>query len=59
METWKVLETILGKPLETIVDVVSGNWLCGICPDKKRFFSKDAILDAARQKMGLKKEEHK
>ncbi|MGL5713241.1 MAG: hypothetical protein ACRCX2_09495 [Paraclostridium sp.] len=51
METWKVLEQILGKPLETIVDVVSGRWLCGICPDKQKFFSKEAILKATKEKL--------
>ena len=51
METWKVLETILGKPLETIVDVVSGKWLCGICPDKQKFWNKDVLLKAAKDKL--------
>ncbi|MGL4645322.1 MAG: hypothetical protein ACRCVH_13435 [Vagococcus fluvialis] len=51
METWKVLETILGKPLETIVDVVSGKWLCGICPDKQKFWNKDVLIKAAKDKL--------
>lgn len=51
METWKILEQILNKPLETIVDVVSGNWLCGLCPGKQKFFSKEAILNAAKDKL--------
>lgn len=50
METWQILEQILNKPLEKIVDVISGNWLCGICPGKQKFFSKEAILKAARDK---------
>ena len=50
METWKLIEIILKKPLEQIVDLATGDWKCGICKDKKKYFSKDSIVDALKEK---------
>lgn len=55
MKNWQLMEAVLKKPLEEIVDLVTGKWKCGICKDKQKFFSKEAITEALREK----KEERK
>ncbi|MGL5714442.1 MAG: hypothetical protein ACRCX2_15595 [Paraclostridium sp.] len=50
METWKIIEIVLKKPIEQIVDVITGKWLCEPCKTKKIYFSKEAILNAALEK---------
>lgn len=50
MKDWQLFEKILKKPLEQIVDLVTGNWKSGLCKDKKKFFDKDVLLKALKEK---------
>ena len=50
MKTWELLEMVLKKPLEEVVDLVTGEWKCGFCKDKKKYFSKEKLLEAAKEK---------
>lgn len=50
METWKIIEIIFNKEIEKIIDVATGKWICGTCKDKKKYFSKEAVLEAAKEK---------
>jgi hypothetical protein len=59
METWRIIETILKKPIEQIVDIATGKWVCEPCEDKKIFFSLEAILEAAKEKFKTKGEQKK
>lgn len=44
------MEIILKKPLEEIVDIVTGKWKCGICKDKQKYFSQESIHQALKEK---------
>ena len=50
MKNWQIMEIILKKPLEEIVDVITGKWKCGICKDKQKYFSKESIYQALKEK---------
>lgn len=50
MKNWQLMEIILKKPLEEIVDIVTGKWKCGICKDKQKYFSKESIINALKEK---------
>lgn len=50
MKNWELLEFILKKPLEEIIDLATGAWKCGMCKEKRKYFSKDVILKAAKEK---------
>ena len=54
MLDWELLEKILKKPLQEIVDLATGDWKKGICKDKKKFFDKETILKALREKINGK-----
>lgn len=43
---------VLKKPLEEIVDLATGNWKCGFCEGKKKYFEKEKILEALKEKNG-------
>lgn len=47
---WKIIEIILRKPLEEIIDVVTGEWKCAPCKAKQKYISKDAVLEALKEK---------
>lgn len=51
METWQIIESIFKKPIDKIIDITTGKWLCNVCDDKKKYFSKEAILKAAKEKV--------
>ncbi len=51
MKTWEIIETVLKKPLEEIVDITTGNWKCSVCKSKKKYFSKESILSALKEKL--------
>lgn len=50
LKNWELIELILKKPLEQIIDLATGDWKCGICKDKKKFFSKEAVEGALKEK---------
>ncbi|MGL5709857.1 MAG: hypothetical protein ACRCXX_14415 [Cetobacterium sp.] len=50
METWQIIEAVFKKPINTIIDVATGKWLCNVCDDKKKFWSREAVLKAAKEK---------
>ena len=54
MLDWELFEKILKKPLQELVDLVTGDWKKGICKDKKKFFDKEALLKALREKINGK-----
>ena len=45
MKTWEIIETVLKKPLEEMVDITTGNWKCSVCKSKKKYFSKDSSFN--------------
>lgn len=57
MKNWQLMEIILKKPLEDIVDIVTGKWKCGICKDKQKYFSQEAINEALKEKINDRNEE--
>lgn len=50
MKNWELIELILKKPLEQIIDLATGNWKCGMCKEKRNYFSKEAIKEALEEK---------
>lgn len=50
MKNWELVEEILRKPLESIIDITTGNWKCKPCNDKLKFISEDFIKNAAKEK---------
>lgn len=50
MKTWQIVEIIFKKPLEQIIDISTGKWLCEPCKSKKQYISKEAVLEAAKEK---------
>ncbi|MGL4997395.1 MAG: hypothetical protein ACRC5T_00170 [Cetobacterium sp.] len=48
--TWKIMEMILKKPLEDVIDLITGNWNVKFCAEKRKFFSKEALIEAAKEK---------
>lgn len=50
MTNWEMLELILKKPLEDIVDIVTGKWKCGMCETKKKFISEEKVHEALKEK---------
>ncbi|EFE86037.1 hypothetical protein FUSPEROL_02078 [Fusobacterium periodonticum ATCC 33693] len=54
MLDWELFEKILKKPLQEIIDLTTGDWKKGICKDKKKFFDKEALLRALREKINGK-----
>lgn len=50
MKNWQLFEQILKKPLEEIVDLITGNWKNGLCKEKKKYFDKESLLKALQEK---------
>ena len=50
MKNWKIIEMILKKPLEEIVDITTGKFKCGVCKNKQKYFSEKAIYEALKEK---------
>lgn len=50
MKDWEFFEKILKKPLEQIVDLLTMNWKKGLCKDKQKYFDKEVLLKALKEK---------
>ena len=50
MKNWQLFEQILKKPLEEIVDLITGNWKNSLCKEKKKYFDKEILLKALQEK---------
>lgn len=55
MKNWELVEEILRKPLESIIDITTGNWKCKPCNDKLKYINEDFIKEAAKEKRELLK----
>ncbi|MGL5717612.1 MAG: hypothetical protein ACRCX2_31650 [Paraclostridium sp.] len=51
METWQIIEAVFRKPIDKIIDITTGKWLCNVCDDKKKFWNKDVVINAAKEKL--------
>lgn len=49
---WKIIEEIFKKPIEEIIDIATGEFKknCGLCKEKQKYFSKEAIKKALEEK---------
>jgi|GEM_PF-1235190 len=50
MKNWELVEEILRKPLESVIDIATGNWKCKPCNDKLKYINEDFIIKAAKEK---------
>lgn len=50
MKAWELIEIMFKKPIEQIIDITTGKWLCEPCKAKKQYISKEAVLEAAKEK---------
>jgi hypothetical protein len=50
LKDWEFFEKILKKPLEQIVDLLTMNWKKGLCKDKQKYFDKEVLLKALKEK---------
>lgn len=51
MKNWELVEAILRKPLENVIDITTGNWKCKPCNSKLKYINENFIKDAAKEKM--------
>lgn len=58
MNNWEFFEHILKKPLQELVDLTTGDWKKNVCKDKQKFFDKDALLNALKEKIKWQNSKH-